>query len=111
MFIATPAEMSRRPVCSGGSYVGFLVDSAATNKYLGPELTPEVRSHICDVEDLQLPHTVVAAGQIHLKGITSGTIVGDVTDDNGNDRRVSFRVVSLPDLGTIFISVTVAMQE
>ena len=66
---------------------------------------------MCDVEDLQVPHTIVAAGQHLLKGVTTGTIFGAVTDDNGNDRRVSFRVVLVPDLGTNLFSVTAAMQK
>ena len=68
------------------------MDSGATNNYLDPALTPGVRAHMCDVEDLQVPHTIVTAGQRLLEGVTTGTIFGAVTDDNGNDRRVSFRV-------------------
>ena len=79
----------------------MVVDSGATNNYLDPALTPGVRAYMCDVEDLPVPHTIVAAGQHLLKGVTTGTILGTVTDDNGNDRRISFRVVLAPDLGTI----------
>ena len=89
----------------------MFVDSGATNNYLDPALTPDVRAHVCDVEDLQIPHTVVVAGQHLLKSVTTGTIFGAVTDDNGNDRRVSFRVVLVPDLGTDLFSVTAAMQK
>ena len=66
---------------------------------------------MCDVEDLQVPHTIVAAGQHLLKGVTTGTILGAVTDDTGNDRRVSFRVDLVPDLGTNLFSLTPAMQK
>ena len=66
---------------------------------------------MCDVEDLQVPHTTVAAGQHLPKGVKTGTIFGVVTDDNGNDRRVSFRAVLVPDLGTNLFSVTAAMQK
>ena len=89
----------------------MVVDSGATNKYLDPALTPGVRAHMCDVEDLQVPHTVVAAGQHLLKGEATVTIFGAVMDDNGNVRRVFFRVVLVPDLGTNLFSVTAAMQE
>ena len=64
-----------------------------------------------DVEDLQVPHTTVAAGQHLLNGVTTGTIFGAVTDDNGNGRRVSFRVCLMPDLGTNLFCVTAAMQK
>ena len=68
------------------------MDSGATNNY-DPALTQRVRAHMCDVGDRQVPHKIVAAGQHLLKGVTTGTIFGAVTDDNGNDRRVSVRVV------------------
>ena len=87
-FMATPAEMSLAPFRSDGSRIRMGVDSGATNNYLDPALTPGVRAHMCDVDDLQVPHTIVAAGQHLLKGVTTGTIFGAVTDDNGNDRRV-----------------------
>ena len=89
----------------------MVVDVGATNNNLDPAFTPGVRAHMCDVEDLQVPYTVVAAGQHLLKGVTTGTIFGAVTDDNGKDRRVSLRVVLVPDLGTNLFSVTAAMQK
>ena len=64
-----------------------------------------------DVEDLQAPHTIVAAGQHLLEGVSTGTIFDVITDDNGNDRRVSFRLGLVLDLGTNLFSVIVAMQE
>ena len=45
------------------------------------------------------------------QGRNNETIFGAVTDDNGNDRRVSFRVVLVPDSGTNFFFVTAAMQK
>ena len=66
---------------------------------------------MCDVEDLQVPHTVVAAGQHLLKGEATVTIFGAVMDDNGKDRRVSFPIVLVPGLGTNLFSVTAAMQK
>lgn len=110
-FMATPAEMSLAPFRSDGSCIRMVVDSGATDNYLDPALTPGLRAHMCDVEDLQVPHTIVAAGQHLLKGVTTGTIFGAVTDDSGNDRSVSFRVVLVPGLGTNLFSVTAAMQK
>ena len=66
---------------------------------------------MCDVEDLKVPHTTVPAGQHLLKGVATGTNFSAVTDDNGNYRRVSFRVVLVPNLGTNLTSVTAAMQK
>ena len=113
--MATPAEMSIAHFRSDGSCIQMVVDSGATDNYLDPALTPGVRANMCDVEDLQVPHTIVAAGQHLLKGVTTGTIFGAVTDDNGNDRRVSFRVsfrvVLVPDLGTNLFSVTAGMHK
>ena len=88
----------------------MVVDSRAINNYLNPALTPGVQAHMCDVEDLTVPHTIFPAGQHLRTGVTTATIFGAVTDDNGNDRRVSFRVVSVPNLGTNLFSVTAAMQ-
>ena len=59
----------------------------------------------------QDPQTIIDTGQHLLKGVTRGTIFGAVTDDNGIDRRVSFRVVLVPDLGTNLFSMTAAMQK
>ena len=110
-FMATPAEMSLSAFRSDGLCIRMVVDSGATNNYLDPALSSGVRAHICNVEDLQVPHTIVAAGQHLLKGVTTGTIFGAVMDDNGNNRRVSFRFVMVPELVTNLFSVTAAMQK
>ena len=110
-FMVTLAEIWLAPFRSDGSCIRMVVDSGATNKYLDPALTPGVRVNMCDVEDLEVPHTIVAAGQRLLKGIPTGTIFGAVTDDNGNDRRVSFRVVLVPYLSSNVFSVAAAMQK
>ena len=60
----------------------MVVDSGATNNYLDHALTPRVRAQMCDVEDLQVLYTIVAAGQHLLKGVTTGAIFDAVTDDN-----------------------------
>ena len=64
-----------------------------------------------DVEDVHVPHTIVAAGQHLLKGVTTETISGTVTDDNGHDRCVSFRDILVPDLGTNLFSAAAPMQK
>ena len=103
--------MSLAPFRSDGLCIRIVVDSEGTNNYLDPALTPGVRAHTCDAEVLHVPHTIVAAGQHLLKGVTTGTIFGAVTDDNGNDRRVFFCAVLVPDSGTNLFSVTAAMQK
>eukprot|EP00903_Cladosiphon_okamuranus_P015234 g14080.t1 len=110
-FMATPAEFSSVPFRSDGSYIRMVVDSGATDNYLDPALTPGVRAIMHDVEDLRVPHTIVAAGQHLLQGVTSGTIFGAVTDADGNDQEVSFNVVLVPGLGTNLFSVTAAMMK
>ncbi|CAB1113505.1 unnamed protein product [Ectocarpus sp. CCAP 1310/34] len=107
--MATHAELSLAPFRSDGSSVRIVVDSGATDNYLGPGLTPGLRAHMRDVEHFRVPHTIVAAGRHVLKGVATGTIFGAVTDDNGNDQLVSFRVILVPGLGTNLFSVTLAM--
>ncbi|CAB1110628.1 unnamed protein product [Ectocarpus sp. CCAP 1310/34] len=110
-FMATHAELSLAPFRSDGSSIRMVVDSGATDNYLDPGLTPGLRAHMRDVEHLRVPHTIVAAGQHVLKGVTTGTIFGAVTDDNGNDRHVSLRVILVSGLGTNLFSVTLAMLK
>ena len=64
-----------------------------------------------DVEERRVPHTIVAAGQNLLQGVATGTICGAVTDDSWKDRRISFRVIVVPGLGTNLFSVTTAMLK
>ena len=110
-FMATPAELSLAPFLSDGSFISMVVDSGATDNYVDPALTPGLRAYMHDVEELRVPHTIVAAGQNLLQGVATGTICGAVTDDSGNDRLISFRVNVVPGLGTNLFSVTAAMLK
>ena len=85
VIMATPAEMSLAPFRLDGSCIRMVVNSEATDKYLEPALSPGVRAHMCDVEDVQVSQTIVAAGRHLLKGVTTRTIRGAVMDDNRND--------------------------
>ena len=90
----------------------MVVDSGATDNYVDPTLTPRLRAYMRDVEELRVPHTIVAAGQNLLQDIATGTICGAVTDDSGNDRLIHFRVIIvLPGLDTNLFSVTAAMLK
>ena len=107
--MATPAKLSLVPFLSDGSFISMVVDSGATDNYVDPALTPGLRAYMREVEELRVPHTIVAAGQNPLHGIAAGTICGAVTDDSGNDRLISFRLIVVPGLGTNLFSVTAAM--
>ena len=61
-FMATPAELSLAPFLSDGSFISMVVDSGATDNYVDPALTPGLRAYMRDVEELRVPHTIVAAG-------------------------------------------------
>ena len=61
--MATPAELSLAPFLSDGSFISMVVDSGATDNYVDPTLTPRLRAYMRDVEELRVPHTIVAAGQ------------------------------------------------
>ena len=60
--MATPAELSLAPVLSDGTFISMVVDSGATDNYVDAALTPGLRAYMRDVEELRVPHTIVAAG-------------------------------------------------
>ena len=64
-----------------------------------------------DVEELRVPHTIVAAGQNLLQSVATRTICAAVTGDSGNDHLMSFRVIGVPGLGSNLFSVTAAMLK
>ena len=69
---SSTAESSLAPFRSDGSSILMLVDSEATDSYLDPALTPGVRGHMRDIEDLRIPLPIIAAGQHVLHGVTTG---------------------------------------
>ena len=71
----------------------MVVYSGATDNHVDPALTRSFGAYMRDVDELRVPHTIVAAGQNILQGVAAGTICGAVTDDSGNDRLISFRVI------------------
>ena len=83
--MATPAEPSRAPFISDGSFLSTVGDSGATDNYVDPAITPCLRTYMRDFEEHRVPHTIVAAGQNLLQGVATGAICGAVTDDSGND--------------------------
>ena len=89
----------------------MVVDSGATDNYVDPARIPGLRAYMRDVEELRVSHTIVAAGQNLLQGVATGTICGAVTDDSGNDRLISFRVIVVPGLGTNLFSETATMLK
>ena len=108
---SSTAKSSLAPFRSDGSSILMLVDSEATDNCLRLALTPGVRAHMRDVEDLRIPLPIIAAGKHVLHGVTMGVLLGTVADDSGHDRQVSFRVVLGPGLGTNLFSVTAALSN
>ena len=108
---SSAAESSLSPFRSDGSSILMLMDSEATDNYLDPALTPGVRAHMRDIEDLRIRLPIIAAGQHVFHGVTTGVLFGMVADDSGHDRQVSFRVVLVPGLGTNLFSVTAALSN
>ena len=108
---SSAAESSLALFRSDESFILILVDSGATDNLLDPALTPGVRAHMRDIEDLRIPLPIIAAGQHVLHGVTTGGLFGTVADDSGHDRQVSFRVVLVPGLGTNLFSVTAALSN
>eukprot|EP00903_Cladosiphon_okamuranus_P015299 g14134.t1 len=111
-FIASSEEESSTAFLrSDGSSILMLVDSGATDNYIDPALTPGVRAHMRDIDDLRTPLPIITAGRHVLHGVTTGVLSGTVTDDSGQDRHVSFLVVLVPGLGTNLFSVTAALSH
>ena len=81
----------------------MVVDNGATDNYVDPDLTPGCEP-TCATSKNFGSRTIVAADQNLLQGIATGTICGTVTDDSGNDRLISFRVIVVPGLGTNLFS-------
>ena len=57
---------------------------------------------------LDVPHTVVAAGQHVLQGVATGTVQGTVIDDGVRESNFSFQAVVVPGMGANLFSVTEA---
>eukprot|EP00903_Cladosiphon_okamuranus_P019283 g17724.t1 len=111
-FMASSAEEPSTTLFrSDGSSILMLVDSGATDNYIDPALTPGVRAHLRDIDDLRTPLPIITAGCHVLHGVTTGVLSGTVTDDSGQDKQVSFRVVLVPGLGTNLFSVTAALSN
>ena len=71
---------------SGDSTLTMLVDSGATHTFVDPLLTPRLQDMMSDYCVLDVPHTIVAAGQHVLQGVATGTVQGTVIDDGGRER-------------------------
>ena len=85
-FMATTAALSAASFCSGDSTLTMLVDSGATHNFVDPLLTPRLQDMTSEYCVLDVPHTVVAAGQHILQGVATGTVQGTVIDDGGRER-------------------------
>ena len=109
-FMASSAKESTL-LRSDGSSIVMLVDSGATDNYIDPALTPGVRAHMREIDDLRTPLSIITAGRHVLHGVTTGVLSGTVTDDSGQDKEVAFRVVLVPGLGTNLFSVTAALSN
>ena len=97
-FMATTAALSAASFCSGDATLTRLVDRGATHNCVDPLLTPRLQDMMSDYCVLDVPHTIVAAGQHVLQGVATGTVEGTVIDDGGRERIFCFQVV-VPGMG------------
>ena len=84
VFMAATAALSAASFCSGDSTTTMLADSGATHNFDDPLLTPRLQEMMSDYCVLDVPHTIVAAGQHVLQGVARGT-EGTVIDDGGHE--------------------------
>ena len=106
--MATTADLSAAGFCSGDSTLTLLVDSGATQDFVDPLLAPRLQDMMSDYWVLDVPHTVVAAGQHVLHGVATGTVQGTVIEYGGRERNSFFRAVVAPGMGVNLFSVTEA---
>ena len=55
---------------------------------------------------LDVPHTIVAAGQHVFQGVATGIVQGTVIDDGVREISFSFQAVIVPGMGANLFSVT-----
>ena len=89
----------------------MLVDSGATHNFVEPLLTPRLQDIMSDYCVLDVPYTIVAAGQHVLEGVATGTVQGTVIDDGGRERNFFFQATVVPGMGANMFSVTEAMSK
>ena len=89
----------------------MLVDSGATHNFVEPLLTPRLQDIMSDYCVLDVPYTIVAAGQHVLEGVATGTVQGTVIDDDGLERFFFFQAVVMPGMGANLFSFTEAMWK
>ena len=94
--MATTAALSACSFCSGDSTLPMLVDSGATHNLVDPFLTPRLQDMMRDYCVLDVPHTIVAAGQHILQGDATGTVHGTVINDGGREKNCFSQAVVMP---------------
>ena len=78
--MATTAALSACTFSSGDSTLPMLVDSGATHNLVDPFLTPRLQDMMRDYCVLDVPHTIVAAGQQCLQVPGMGGTMLSVTE-------------------------------
>ena len=79
-FMATTASVSSASLCSGYLTLTMLVSSGATHNCVDPLLTPRLQDMMSDYCVLDVPHTIVAAGQQCLQVPGMGGTMLSVTE-------------------------------
>ena len=110
-FMATTASLSAARFCSGDSTLTMLVHSGATHNSVDPLLTPGLQDIMSDYFVLDVPHTIVEAGQHVLQGVATGIVQGTVIDDGGRERNFSFQAVVVSVMGANLFSVRQCGRE
>ena len=110
-FMATTVALSAASFCSGDSTLTMLVDSGATHYFIDPLFTPRLQDMMSNCCVLDVPHTIVAAGQHVLQGVATGIVQGTVIDDGGRERNFSFQAVVVSVMGANLFSVRQCGRE
>ena len=89
----------------------MLADDGATPTFVDPLLNPRLQDIQCDYCVLDVPHTIVAAGEHVLQGVATGAVQGTGIDDVWRERQFSFEAFVVPRMGANLFSVTEAMWK
>ena len=91
--------------------ITMLVDSGVTEHFLDDELIPGLKNRTMSSTLLDVPKTIITAGNRKLLGTMTGTINGTITEETGRPHPAHFPGLIVSGLGHHILSPTTAMTR